>query len=221
MLALVDAPELFDRDGLYGDASGDYPDNALALRGLQPRRARVRARDEAAARRSSMRTTGRPASCPCIRRWASRRTRSSAACRLSSRSTTWRSRGCSRPSTVESIGLGWDVLDVQAMEYWGQISYLKGGINFSEQITTVSPTYANEITTPELGFGFDGILRRRAADLVGILNGIDTERWNPAADEFVPASFTRGRPRAASGAKRALLEAVGHRPDDAGARPGR
>ena len=93
--------------------------------------------------------------------------------------------------TVEAIGLGWDVLDVQAMEYWGQISYLKAGINFSEQITTVSPTYATrDHHARSSGFGFDGILRRRAADLVGILNGIDTERWNPAADAYVPATFT-------------------------------
>ena len=57
------------------------------------------------------------------------------------------------------------------MEFWGQISYLKGGINFSEKITTVSPTYATEILTPELGFGFHGILARRADDLDG-----DSER---------------------------------------------
>ena len=62
-------------------------------------------------------------------------------------------------ATVEPIGLAWDVLHVEAMEFWGQISYLKAGINFSERITTVSPTYATEIAAPELGFGFDGILR--------------------------------------------------------------
>ena len=54
-------------------------------------------------------------------------------------------------AAIGAIGLGWDVLDVQAMEYWGQISYLKAGINFSERITTVSPTYASEITAPSSG----------------------------------------------------------------------
>ncbi len=79
------------------------------------------------------------------------------------------------------------MLDIQALEFWGQISYLKGGINFSERLTTVSPTYAREILTPEFGFGFDGMLRRRADALTGILNGIDVERWNPRADEFIGA----------------------------------
>ena len=79
--------------------------------------------------------------------------------------------------------------------YWGQISYLKAGINFSEKITTVSPPgYAQEIVRPGLGFGFDGILSRRAADLVGILNGIDTERWNPERDRYVPAWFDSANP---------------------------
>ena len=140
--------------------------------------------------RLSTRTTGRPASCPCIRRCTSRTIRSSVACRPSSRSTTWRFRASSRPSTLPAIGLGVEVLDVQGLEFWGNVSYLKGGINFSERITTVSPGYASEIVLPELGFGFEGVLARRSADLVGILNGIDTARWTPTNDEFVPASFS-------------------------------
>jgi starch synthase len=100
------------------------------------------------------------------------------------------------------------VFDVQAMEFWGNISYLKGGINFSEKITTVSPGYAKEIVQPELGFGLDGVLARRSADLVGILNGIDTSRWTPTADEHVPASFSADDMRGKRDAKRALLAAV-------------
>ena len=102
-------------------------------------------------------------------------------------------------STVESIGLGWNVLDVQALEFWGQISYLKGGIIFSETITTVSPTYAREIMTPEFGFGFDGILRRRAGDLVGILNGIDIDALEPGERRVPPRVFLRGGPRRKGG----------------------
>ena len=90
------------------------------------------------------------------------------------------------PDAVNQLGLGWDVFNAEALEYWGNISFLKGGVNFSEHITTVSPTYAREILTAEYGFGFEGVMRKRAADLVGIVNGIDTVRWNPAADEFVP-----------------------------------
>ena len=98
-------------------------------------------------------------------------------------------------AAVPALGLGPDVLHVNALEYWGQISFIKGGINFSEKLTTVSPTYAREILTPEFGFGMQGVLQRRADDLVGILNGIDTERWNPANDAFVTSHFsarTRG-----------------------------
>ena len=97
-------------------------------------------------------------------------------------------------STVESIGLGWDVLDVQAMEYWGQISYLKAGINFSERITTVSPTYACEITTPSSALDSTASCAGAPTTSSGILNGIDITRWNPAADEYVPAHFLAERP---------------------------
>jgi starch synthase len=100
------------------------------------------------------------------------------------------------------------------MEFWGNISYLKGGINFSEKITTVSPGYAREIVQPELGFGFEGVLARRSADLVGILNGIDTTRWSPTADPFVPASFSAADLSGKRDAKRALLVAAGLPADD-------
>jgi len=89
------------------------------------------------------------------------------------------------------------------------VSFLKGGINFSERLTTVSPTYAREILTPEFGFGFDGVLRRRADALSGILNGIDVERWNPEADEFIGAAYSRKDLAAKTIAKRVLLETSG------------
>ena len=88
------------------------------------------------------------------------------------------------------------------------ISFLKAGINFSERLTTVSPTYAREIVTPELGFGFDGVIARRAGSLVGILNGIDTDRWNPASDSFLPRPYSADEPSGKAESKRALLKAV-------------
>ena len=117
--------------------------------------------------------------CRYTRRCRCRRTRSSAVCRSCSRFTTWHSRVSFRPRRCRTIGLGWDVLDVQALEYWGQISYLKAGINFSERITTVSPTYAREILTPELGFGFDGVAAAARGRPRGILNGIDVDALEP------------------------------------------
>ena len=120
---------------------------------------------------------------------------------------------------LPTLGFGPEVMDMQALEYWGQISYLKGGINFSERITTVSPTYAREILTPELGFGFDGVLRRRADALTGIVNGIDVDRWNPENDEFIGASYTRTDLSEKKTAKRVLLDAAGLRTSAAEERP--
>jgi starch synthase len=84
-------------------------------------------------------------------------------------------------------GLGWDLFTPAGIEFYGKLSLLKGGLVFADLLTTVSPTYAKEIQTPEYGEGLDGVLRERSADLVGILNGIDYEAWNPAiAKRFGP-----------------------------------
>jgi starch synthase len=109
-------------------------------------------------------------------------------------------------SWLPYLGLGWDLMRIDAMEYWGRISYLKAGVVFSQLITTVSPRYAQEIQTPELGFGFDGILRERAPDLVGILNGIDYDHWNPERDPNIPRPYTAADLEGKEAAKRELLE---------------
>jgi starch synthase len=85
-------------------------------------------------------------------------------------------------------GLGWDLFTPAGIEFYGKINFLKGGF-FADLLTTVSPTYAREIQTPEFGEGLDGVLRERAADLVGILNGIDYEAWNPATDAEIPKRY--------------------------------
>ena len=73
----------------------------------------------------------------------------------------------------------------QFLEYYGNINFLKGALVFADKLTTVSPTYAEEIMTPEQGFGLDGVLRQRAGDLVGILNGINDSLWNPWTDPLI------------------------------------
>ena len=111
-------------------------------------------------------------------------------------------------SWLPRLGLGWDLFTVEALEYWGRISLLKAGISFSRTITTVSPRYAREIQTPEYGFGFDGVLRYRGDDLVGILNGIDYDRWDPARDPNLPMPYGASKVEAGkAAAKRAVLEA--------------
>jgi starch synthase len=112
-------------------------------------------------------------------------------------------------SWLPRLGFGWDLMHIDALEYWNRISYLKGGIVFSRIITTVSPRYAQEIQTPELGFGFDGILRARAADLVGILNGIDYDQWDPERDLNLPVPFSASKMAGKAAAKRRVLEAFG------------
>jgi starch synthase len=207
-VAFVEAPDLFDREGLYGDAKGDYPDNTWRFAVLS------RAALEYA-RASKLRPSiihahdWQTGLVPVYQKMALSSDAFVGGVPAVFTIHNLAFQGLFPASTVESVGLGWDVVDVQAMEYWGQISYLKAGINFSEKITTVSPTYAQEITTQELGFGFDGILRRRVSDLVGILNGIDTARWNPAADEYAPASFSGEDLSGKLAAKRALIEASG------------
>jgi len=82
-------------------------------------------------------------------------------------------------------------------EFWGQIGALKAGLQFATALTTVSPTYARELTTPEFGMGLDGVLRARSGDLTGILNGIDLEVWDPKTDPNIATYKTaRGKGRA-------------------------
>lgn len=78
-----------------------------------------------------------------------------------------------------------------ALEFHGQFSFIKGGIVFANRINTVSPSYAREIQTPQLGYGLDGLLRYRGAHLSGILNGIDDEQWNPGTDAHLAQRYNR------------------------------
>src|SRR5205823_3370150 len=72
----------------------------------------------------------------------------------------------------------------------GSVSYIKGGISFADALSTVSPTYAREVQTPEYGFGLDGALRARAGVLTGILNGVDYREWSPDVDPLIPARYS-------------------------------
>jgi starch synthase len=87
-------------------------------------------------------------------------------------------------------GLPSDVLAVDGIEFYGQISMMKGGILFADQVTTVSPNYSREICTPEFGFGLDGVIRSRADDLTGLINGVDMDVWNPKTDTLLPARYS-------------------------------
>jgi len=83
-----------------------------------------------------------------------------------------------------------ELMGIDGVEFYGQMSMMKAGILFSDRVATVSPQYAKEIQTPEFGCGLDGVVATRAEDMVGLANGIDTRVWNPATDEMLPAKYS-------------------------------
>jgi starch synthase len=91
------------------------------------------------------------------------------------------------------------------VEFWGKISLLKSGIVYADAVTTVSPTYAKEIQTPETGMGMEGVLQQRKSALHGLLNGVDYGQWNPAADPHIAEHYTREDLAGKRTCKRALL----------------
>jgi starch synthase len=107
------------------------------------------------------------------------------------------------------LGLPASAFTMDGLEYYRDVSFLKGGLSYADRITTVSPTYAREITRANDGMGLDGLLRHRADVLSGILNGIDDSIWNPATDSLIPARFGRGRIGKRSANKAALQQRMG------------
>jgi starch synthase len=103
----------------------------------------------------------------------------------------------------------WDFFHPEGLEYWGRISLLKAGINYSSAITTVSPTYAREIQTPEYGMGMEGVLEKRNTLLHGILNGIDYHQWDPADDNHISASYGPGSLQGKKVCKASLIQETG------------
>ncbi len=97
-------------------------------------------------------------------------------------------------------GLDWRLFNPNQLEFHGQLNFLKAGVVFSDLLNTVSPTYAREIQTPAYGCGLEGVLAERAKNLFGIVNGVDYDVWDPAADRFLverytPESVAAGKPR--------------------------
>jgi starch synthase len=114
---------------------------------------------------------------------------------------------------LDELGLPPESFAVYGIEYYGSIGFLKAGLQFADRITTVSPTYAKEIQSDESGMGLSGLLRDRANALVGILNGIDTDVWNPATDASIAARYDAGSLDARAADKVALQERLGLEPN--------
>ncbi len=202
---LVDYPPFFDREGIYGVGAKDYSDNdrrfALLARAAldatiaaDTRPDIVHAHDWQAGLvpfllRSSYATSPVLAGLPSL---------------FTIHNLAYQ--GLFPADSLAAIGLDRSSFTSAGLEYWGKVSYLKAGINYSTLVSTVSKRYAEEIQTPEQGFGFDGILRQRNDKLYGIRNGIDTELWNPRTDRFLPAPFDADDLTGKRRAKQALLE---------------
>jgi starch synthase len=211
---LVDAPAFFDREFLYGIGSDHYGDNprrfALLVRaalewtvGQPAAPAIVHAHDWQAAL------------APVYMRTMYRLNPSLAGARAVLTIHNLAYQGVFDAGWMPQLDLPWDLYTIERLEYYGRMSLLKGGVVFADAITTVSPTYAREIQTPEGGRGFDGILRSRGDRLVGVLNGIDTGEWNPASDPHLPEPFTIDDLSGKRAAKTAVLEHYGLPADEA------
>ena len=191
-LYVLDAPHLYDREGgPYGDASGrDWPDNWRRFAGLSRVAAEICAgvigdwqpdllhchdwqAAMAPAYLEAMAISEGVAGLPSV---------------MTIHNLAFQ--GQFPASIFAQLGLPASTFAVDGVEYYGGVGFLKAGLQAASAITTVSPTYANEIRTPEFGMGLDGLMNERAADLTGIVNGIDTETWDPEADRHLAATYS-------------------------------
>ncbi|HOC53201.1 MAG TPA: glycogen synthase GlgA [Caldisericia bacterium] len=97
--------------------------------------------------------------------------------------------GVFNKDSIKSLGLPDNLFSIDKLEFYGNVNFLKGGIIFSDYITTVSPTYSKEIQKEEFGFGLQGVLKNRRENLIGILNGIDYDYWDPEKDKMIYKNY--------------------------------
>jgi starch synthase len=184
----VDCPAFFEREGLYGTAAGDYTDNAerfaLFCRAVLEGTKRLGVPDvfhvhdwQAALIPVYLRTV-----------FAVGRLLRRAGVVLTIHNAAYQ--GAFPPTTTEQLLFPWEIFTMDKMEQFDKFNFLKGGLVYADFLTTVSRKYAEEIQTPEFGEGLDSVLRGRAADLRGILNGVDYTEWNPATDRKLAANYS-------------------------------
>lgn len=205
---LVDHPRYFDRDGLYGTAAGDYPDNAerfgffcravLELPRLLDWRPDVLHCND-----------WQSALVPVLLRTARRDDPFFAVTGSLLTIHNLGYQGLFPAGMIDTLGLDPRLFTPAALEYWGQVSFLKGGAVFADRVNTVSESYCLETLTPEYGFGFEGILRARGAAYSGILNGLDERQWDPATDAALAQTYSAEDLAGKAACKRALQRELG------------
>ena len=206
---LVDCPEYFDRDGLYQEkGKGDFPDNylrfaAFSLAALEFLKRFPEPPDVIHCH------DWQTALLPVYLRhrythdWFFLDTRVV----LTIHNLAYQ--GLFAPHILPEISLDVGLLTVDALEFYTQVNLLKGGIVFSDAITTVSRRYAAEIQTKEFGNGLEGVLEKRADRICGILNGVDYDAWNPSTDTLIAAHYTVDDLKGKAVCKQALLKKMG------------
>ncbi len=208
---LVDCPEFFDRDGLYQSKDGkDHPDNALRFAAF------------ALAALEGLKRVSKPPEIIHCHDWQTalapvylkKLYANDPFFKHSSSVLTIHNlgyQGLFDSQILPQISLDGSVFNIDGLEFFGKVNYLKGGIVFADFITTVSSKYASEIQTPEFGYGLEGVLQSRASRLQGIMNGVDYDAWNPATDKLIAARYTPKNLDGKLVSKRALLERMGVR----------
>ncbi len=205
---LVDCPEFFDRDGLYQQNGEDYPDNALRFAAFS-----------FAALEFLKRSANPPDIIHChdwqaaltpiyLRNlYQNDRFFENTSVVLTIHNLGYQ--GHFPPHVLPQISLHAGLFTIDGLEFYGKVNLLKGGILFSDFVTTVSRKYAEEIQTPEFGYGLEGVLRARADRLQGIVNGVDYEAWDPATDKLIPANYSPENLKGKEACKKGLLEKMG------------
>jgi starch synthase len=211
-LRLVDVPEAYDRDGYYGDAAGDFDDNAWRF-GLLCRAALETRRDEG--RRVDVLALHDWHACPAILQrdlaLAGDPVVGPAAAVLTVHNPAFH--GWIPPERVVGLGLG---IAGEAIGDASGLDLLAEGVRRAEMVATVSPGYAREILGPDQGMGLDAELRARGDRFVGILNGLDTRLWDPATDPVIAARYERAGRSGKAACRSDLLVRLGMDPADPG-----
>jgi len=200
----VDYPPFFDREGLYVDGGADYPDNAQRFALF------------ARAALELMKRTGVPELIHC-HDWQSalvpvllksQHAKDPALGRVPVVFTVHNLgyQGLFPRQTLAALGLPESLFTMEALEFYGQVNLLKGGLVFADFVSTVSRKYAQEIQTEEYGHGLDGVIRHRAATVTGIVNGVDYSEWSPETDKFLAANYSVEKLDGKRACKKDLLE---------------
>ncbi len=203
----VDDPEYFDRDQLYGDKTGDYKDNAERFAEFS--RAAIEFVKRVWTPDVIHCHDWQAALVPVILRTQHADDRVVRSLPVVFTIHNLAYQGLFPYTALRDIGLSDTLFTMDRLEFYGKVNLLKGGLIFSDYLTTVSRRYAKEIQTPEYGAGLEGVIRGRGERLVGILNGVDYSIWSPEVDTFIPQRYSAQNLEGKKACKRALLEGFG------------